>query len=74
MSADNAPAQPRIRTGQTPTKLSKDEFIRRWNQNFYDPAFEQKRAELDAIGEIAWQAYDDARKSPRRSKAGPGLA
>ena len=74
MSADNAPAQPRVRTGQTPTKLSKDEFIRRWNQNFYDPAFEQKRAELDAIREIAWQAYDDARKSPRTRKAGPGFA
>src|SRR5436309_13075634 len=74
MSPDNASAQPHVRTGQTPTKLSKEEFVRRWTQNFYDPAFEQKRAELDAIGEIAWEAYDDSRKTPRTRKAGPGFA
>jgi len=74
MSADNAPPQPRVRTGQTPTELSKEEFVRRWNQNFYDPAFEQKRAELDAIAEIAWEAYHDSRKAPRTRKARPGFA
>src|SRR5436853_6557335 len=74
MSPNNASAQPRVRTGQTPTEISTDEFIRRWNQNFYDRAFEQKRAELDAIGEIAWEAYDDSRKTPRTRKAGPGFA
>lgn len=75
MSAEEESQQaPRVRTGQTPTELSKDEFLRRWRQNFYDPAFEQKRAELDAIAEIAWQAYHDSRKSPRSRKAGPGFA
>ena len=74
MSADDPQAKPRVRTGQTPTELSKDEFIHRWNQNFYDPAFEKKRAELDAIGEIAWEAYHDSRKAPRTRKAGPGFA
>ena len=74
MSADDSQAKPRVRTGQTPTDLSKDEFIHRWNQNFYDPAFEKKRAELDAIGEIAWEAYHDSRKAPRTRKAGPGFA
>jgi len=74
MSADNSQAKPRVRTGQTPTKLSKDEFIHRWKENFYDPAFEQKRIELDETAEIAWQAYDDSRKAPRTRKAGPGFA
>jgi len=74
MSADDPQAKPRVRTGQTPTELSKDEFIHRWNQNFYDSAFEKKRAELDAIGEIAWEAYHDSRKAPRTRKAGPGFA
>jgi len=74
MSTDHPQAQPRVRTGQTPTKLSKDEFIHRWKENFYDPAFEQKRIELDETAEIAWQAYDDSRKAPRTRKAGPGFA
>src|SRR5690242_1588035 len=74
MSTDDPHATPRVRTGQTPTKLSKDEFIRRWNQTFYDPAFEQKRAELYEIAEIAWEAYNDSRKAPRTRKAGPGFA
>jgi len=74
MSADNSQAKPCVRTGQTPTKLSKDQFIHRWKENFYDPAFEQKRIELDETAEIAWQAYDDSRKAPRTRKAGPGFA
>jgi multimeric flavodoxin WrbA len=75
MAADDSPAQsPQVRTGQTPTKLSKPEFLLRWRQNFYDPEFEKLDGELNAIGEIAWQAYDDSRKSPRTRKAGPGFA
>src|SRR3954468_24297880 len=75
MAADDSPVQsPQVRTGQTPTKLSKSEFLRRWRDNFYDPEFEKVSAELDTVGEIAWQAYDDSRKSPRMRKAGPGFA
>jgi multimeric flavodoxin WrbA len=66
--------QPRIRTGQTPTRLSQQEFLLRWRQNFYDPAFEKTDTELNAIGEIAWEAYNDSRKSPRTRKIGPGFA
>jgi hypothetical protein len=48
--------------------------LKRWRERFYDPAFAPKKVELDAIAEIAWEAYDDARKSPRTRKAGTGFA
>jgi multimeric flavodoxin WrbA len=47
--------------------------LERWYQRFYDPAFASKNRELDVIAEIAWEAYDDARKSPRTRKAGTGF-
>jgi hypothetical protein len=74
MKPDSSPPLPKVRTGQTPTKLTKEEYLKRWRERFYDPAFASKRVELDAIAEIAWEAYDDARKSPRTRKAGTGFA
>jgi hypothetical protein len=65
---------PEVRTGQTPTKLTKEEYLKRWRQHFCDPAFEQRDTELDTIAEIAWKAYDDSRKAPRTRRAGPGFA
>jgi multimeric flavodoxin WrbA len=74
MNPDPLPPSPKVRTGQTPTTLTKEEYLKRWRQRFYDPAFGAKDPELNAIAEIAWEAYDDARKSPRTRKAGPGFA
>jgi multimeric flavodoxin WrbA len=74
MSHDSLPPLPRVRTGQTPTKLTKEEYLKRWRKRFDDPAFMSKNGELDAIAEIAWDAYHDQRKSPRTRKAGPGFA
>jgi multimeric flavodoxin WrbA len=65
---------PRVRTGQGSTKLSREEFEKRWNARFYDPAFDGMRAEIGRLCEIAWAAYDDHRKSPRTVRAGPGFA
>src|SRR5438309_634963 len=73
MSQDPLPPPPKVRTGQTLTKLTKEEYLKRWRQRFYDPAFLSKNADLDAIAEIAWDAYADERKSPRTRKAGPGF-
>ena len=74
MTNDPLPALPEVRTGQTPTNLTKEEYMKRWRQRFYDPAFEKCDLELDRIGEIAWEAYDDSRKAPRTRKAGTGFA
>src|SRR5437762_225018 len=65
---------PKVRTGQGSTKLSKAEFEQRWNARFYDPAFDMARSEINRLCEIAWEAYEDSRKSPRSRKAGPEFA
>src|SRR6202165_1601243 len=67
-------SKPTVRTGQGSTQLSKEEFLRRWKQRFYDPAFEPVQSKIDELGNIAWEAYDDHRKSPRTRKAGAEFA
>ena len=74
MNDERSPVVPKVRTGQTPTELSKAEFLLRWRQRFYDPAFDAREEELKSLGEIAWQNYRESRKSPRTRKAGPGFA
>ena len=64
----------KVRTGQGSTRLSKDEFQRRWKERFYDPPFDPERDKIDRLAEVAWEAYDDHRKSPRSRKAGPEFA
>jgi multimeric flavodoxin WrbA len=65
---------PLIRKGQGETHLSREEFTRRFKERFYDPAFEPLQAELDKLAAVAWDGYDQYRKSPRKRKAGPGFA
>src|SRR2546421_12787409 len=65
---------PKVRTGQGSTRLSREEFQRRWKERFYDPAFAAEKESIDRLAEIAWQAYEDYRKSPRTRKAGPEFA
>ena len=74
MNDERSPVVPKVRTGQTPTKLSKFEFLLRWRQRFYDPAFDSHEEELNSLAEIAWQNYTESRKSSRTRKAGPGFA
>jgi len=63
-----------VRKGQGDTKLTKDEFARRVQARFYDPVFEDAKAEIARIVDLAWDGYDKSRKSPRTQKAGPGYA
>jgi multimeric flavodoxin WrbA len=63
------------RTGQAPHwPIARVEFHERFQQKFYDPAFEKEKDAIARIEEIAWQAYADDRKAPRTVKAGPGFA
>jgi multimeric flavodoxin WrbA len=71
VSADQPTQQISVRKGQGSTALTKDEFLRRWRERFYDPEFESISSELDRAAEIAWRAYKEYRKSPRTRKAGP---
>jgi multimeric flavodoxin WrbA len=65
------PGLPDVRKGQGSTKLTREEFERRWREGFYDPAFDAVAGELDRAVEVAWGAYDTYRKNPRTRKAGP---
>ena len=65
---------PDVRKGQGSTKLTKDEFRQRWMERFYDGAFDSEEEARNRLLELAWQAYDDYRKSPRTRKAGAEFA
>ena len=65
---------PEVRTGQGSTKLSRTEFEHRYRAQFADPAFDAANPEVERLTGIAWEAYDDNRKSAYSRKAGPGFA
>ena len=62
------------RKGMPSPQLAKDEFKRRYGDQFVDPAFRAVQAELDKITDIAWDAYDKSRKAPVTQKAGAGFS
>jgi multimeric flavodoxin WrbA len=62
---------PALRTGQGSTRLSREEFSRRYQAQFYDPAFDEAKEEIQRLTDIAWEAYQDRRKSARTRPAGP---
>jgi multimeric flavodoxin WrbA len=63
-----------IRTGQAPAVLSRSVFHERFIQSFMDPAFRAEDEAIFRMEQIAWQAYQEGRKSPVTRKAGPGYA
>ena len=66
-------ATPQPRVGQGDVKLSRKEFGRRFAERFHDPAFRGVQSEIDRVVEVAWQAYDEYRKSPVKRRAGRGF-
>jgi multimeric flavodoxin WrbA len=64
----------KVRKGQWPGNLSRDEFGRRFRAGFFDPAFEPAREAIAQLESIAWDAYINGRKAPVTRKAGPGFA
>ncbi|MCA6125631.1 flavodoxin family protein [Bradyrhizobium sp. WSM 1704] len=67
-------AEPDVRKGMPPVKLSRDEFERRFRKRFADPVFRSMQKELAVIIAGAWDAYSHSRKAPVTRKAGPGFA
>jgi multimeric flavodoxin WrbA len=63
-----------VRKGQGDTKLSREEFTKRFRRRFYDPAFDSLTAEIERLAGVAWDGYINARKSPRTRKAGAEFA
>ena len=56
------------------TTLSKADFTLRYHTQFFDPTFDAVRDELKQIADIAWDNYEQSRKSPVTLKAGPDFA
>ena len=73
-SPDAAYETPEIRKGMPTPRLPEDVFKARYREQFFDPAFDQYKDELEKITQVAWEAYKDQRKSPVTQKAGPGFA
>ena len=71
MSDPNTPA---VRTGQGSTKLSREEFGRRYHVQFDDPAFDSAKGEIERLTELAWGVYQEGGKTARTRKAGPEFA
>ncbi|CAM3552554.1 NADPH-dependent FMN reductase [Bordetella sputigena] len=63
-----------VRKGQSPEKLSREQFRERFMRRFYDPAFRAEQAAIDRLEAIAWDGYRNSRKAPITEKAGPGAA
>jgi multimeric flavodoxin WrbA len=63
-----------VRKGQAPDMLGRDEFGIRFRRAFDDPAFDAERDAIARLEDIAFGAYHEERKSPRKRKAGAGFA
>jgi hypothetical protein len=68
---ERSPVAPKVRTGQTSTGLSKVQFLLRWRQRFYDPAFDAREEELKSLGELPGKIT--ANHENRRAPAGQDL-
>jgi multimeric flavodoxin WrbA len=64
----------RVRKGQAPSALSRDEFRRHYLARFVDPAFDAERVAIDRLEAIAYDAYVEGRKAPHTQKAGREFA
>lgn len=64
----------KVRQGMPSVQLSREEFAHRLRQRFDDPAFDAVKEEIDKIVEVAWDGYDEYRKTPRTRRAGRHFA
>ena len=64
----------KVRKGQAPPSLKREEFRRRFVTLFNDPAYRRDPATVGSIEAIAWDAYKEGRKAPVTRKAGRGFA
>jgi multimeric flavodoxin WrbA len=66
--------KPRVVKGMASVQLDREEFLRRFRERYYDPAFAGSSGAVDELAALAWEAYDEYRKSPRVRRAGRGFA
>nr|WP_217705216.1 hypothetical protein [Peristeroidobacter soli] len=64
------PVVPEPRRLGVSAQIDQHTFRDRFRQRCYDLAFEGSK-DIDALADIAWQAYHEGRKAPRTRAAGP---
>ena len=60
-----------VRKGMPDVGLTKDEFVARLREQFYDPIFDSVEVQISDVANAAWTAYSEYHKNPRKSPAGP---
>jgi hypothetical protein len=69
--AGKASRKPVVVEGQVADYIARDEFRRRFEANFFDPAFARERDAIKRLEAIAWDGYKNSRKAPiTRRRAG----
>jgi multimeric flavodoxin WrbA len=63
----------KVRKGQGTWPIPREEFTKRFRQNFFDPAYDKESDAIARLEEIAWRVYKDDHKWPRKRKAGRGF-
>ena len=63
-----------VRKGMPDVQLTKEEFARRFRDRFFDPDFDTVKNEIAKIIDLAWVAYDEYHKNPRKARAGAEFA
>ncbi len=55
-------------------KIPREEFRKRFHQNFMDSHFKPHQEKIDQLEEVAWDNYLNSRKAPLTNKAGDGYS
>jgi len=58
------------RKGMPEATVDESTFRKRFSDIFFDPAFDGLKSKIEALSDVAWQAYREKRKAPRTKKAG----
>ncbi len=64
----------KIRTGQAPAVLGRNEFHLKFSRSFMDPAFNDVKDALSQVEAVAWDNYIKGHKAPITVKAGHEFA
>jgi hypothetical protein len=63
-----------VRTGQSPGPIDRDTFRQRFRERFHEAVVQVEDEAIGRLEAIAWDAYEQGRKSPLTSEAAPGFA
>ena len=75
MATESSPdAADDVRTGQGDTSIDRKTFHARFTAQFLDPAFDAATRQRARLEDVAWDGYQQYRKSPRSRPAGEGFA